>query len=134
MNRFLNSDDREKQFTALGQAGSDAYIGLETFSNPGCNVVTYTSDELVAHCPITGQPDFYTLGIQLRGTEKCIESKSLKLWLRQFADADGPGLFCEALAVFIRNAIADAINAEPEDISVQLQQKSRGGISITSVV
>jgi len=130
--RFLNSEDNE--FTALGTAGSDAYIGLETFPNPGCAVVTYTSDEVVAHCPITGQPDFYTLSIQLRGTEKCLESKSLKIWLRQFADPDGPGLFCESLSVFIRNAIASAVGAEPDEVSVQLMQKSRGGISITSIV
>lgn len=132
---FLNSDlpDPEPKFTALGQAGSGAYEGLEPFPNPGCSVVQYTSDELVAHCPVTGQPDFYTCVIQLKDTENCIESKSLKLWLRQFADSQGPGIFCEGLAVFIRDEVASAVGTDPDNVTVQLTQKSRGGISIMSV-
>ena len=44
---------------ALGHAGSDAYVGLETFPNPGIATVRMESDELTAMCPITNQPDFY---------------------------------------------------------------------------
>jgi 7-cyano-7-deazaguanine reductase len=135
--RFLNSEVPEPEkpeFTALGQAGSDHYAGLETFDNPGCVFVVYTSDEVVAHCPVTGQPDFYTCSIQLRDPEKCIESKSLKLWFRQFALESGPGIFCEGLAVFIRDQVMEAIGEEDEDkVQVTLDQKPRGGISIRSV-
>jgi hypothetical protein len=51
------------EFVALGHSGSDHYAGLETFPNPGVTRVTMTSDELVAVCPITDQPDFYTAAI-----------------------------------------------------------------------
>jgi NADPH-dependent 7-cyano-7-deazaguanine reductase QueF len=133
--RFLDSDVTEPEssvpeFTALGHAGSEHYVGLETFPNPGCANIQFSGDELVAHCPVTGQPDFYEWGIMLREPEKSIESKSLKLWLRQFAREDGPGLFCETLAVYIREQVAKAIGEDVECVTVTLVQKSRGGISI----
>ena len=150
--RFLNSDvpqPEEPQFEALGHAGSGHYVGLETFPNPGCHSVAYVSDEVVAHCPITGQPDFYEMQIILLATEKCIESKSLKLWLRQFAEPGGAGLFCEALAVYVRDQVGIVLGyvtqddglhgpspdeeAISEHVQVILTQKSRGGISIRSV-
>lgn len=142
--RFLDSSDKtERPFRALGSPGSEVYVGLETFPNPGCHSVTYASDEIVAYCPITKQPDFYAMEMTLLGTEKCIESKSLKLWLRQFNN-DENGLFCEALAVFIRDEVGAILgytdgegNYDEEEISnhvqVILTQKSRGGISIRSI-
>lgn len=143
--RFLNSDVPEP-FVALGHSGSDNYIGLELFDNPGCHSVIYTSDEVVAYCPITKQPDFYTLQIVLLGTEKLIESKSLKLWLRQFNN-ELNGIFCENLSVFIRNSVGFALGYEDREdgittpdeeeiarhVQVTLTQKSRGGISIKAV-
>ena len=54
----------EREFVALGHAGSDAYAGLEAFPNPGVARVELVSDELTAVCPITGQPDFYTATIE----------------------------------------------------------------------
>jgi len=51
------------EFVALGH-GSDAYAGLETFENPGVALVEMTSDELVAVCPITNQPDMYVATIE----------------------------------------------------------------------
>lgn len=147
--RFLNSEvpaPEPQEFAALGHAGSDHYVGLELFPNPGCHSVTYVSDEVTANCPITGQPDFYDMQLVLLGTEQCIESKSLKLWLRGLHDA---GIFCEGLAVHIRNQVGVALGyIEADDgihgpsldedeiakhIQVTLVQKSRGGISIRSV-
>lgn len=137
--RFLDSSvpaPEGPHFEALGHAGSDHYVGLELFDNPGCHSVTYTSDEVVAHCPITGQPDFYTLQIVLLMAEKCIESKSLKIWLRQFANPSN-GIFCEGLACYIRDQIGEVLELEGEEIATHIQvtliQKSRGGISIRAV-
>ena len=134
--RFLGSGVEKPQFEALGSPGSGTYVGLETFPNPGCSVVSYSSDEVMSKCPITGQPDFYTITIQLRDTEKCIESKSLKLWfqnLMTMSFEDNFGIFCEALAVHVRDVVAGAVEADVENVAVQLVQKSRGGISITAV-
>jgi len=135
----LNSEDKTERpnFRALSHQGSGSYVGLETFPNPGCHSVTYASDEIVAYCPITAQPDFYTMEMTLLGTEKCIESKSLKIWLRQFNDP-AVGLFGEALAVFIRNEVGEVLGYEDEEdvlnhVQVILTQKSRGGITIRSI-
>jgi hypothetical protein len=44
------------EFVALGHAGSSAYVGLESFANPGVTRVEMTSDELTATCRVTAQP------------------------------------------------------------------------------
>ena len=121
----------EQQFVALGHAGNDAYAGLETFPNPGVEVVELISDELTALCPITNQADFYEATIEYRPRELCLESKSLKIYLSRFRDQ---GAFCEALAVQIRDEVATALALEPKDVRVSLRQKPRGGITITATV
>ncbi len=138
--RFLDSDfpgrPETPQFRALGSPGSGTYVGLETFDNPGCSIVTYRSDEVMSKCPITGQPDFYEIVIQLTGCDKCIESKSLKLWFQNIITLSFTtefGIFCEALAVHVRDTIAEAIGEDDSKITVQLSQKSRGGITIVAV-
>jgi 7-cyano-7-deazaguanine reductase len=120
----------EKEFVALGHAGSEHYAGLETFPNPGVSRVELRSDELVAVCPITGQPDLYVATIDYRPGPLCIESKSLKLYLMQFRNQ---GVFCEALAVQIRDDVAEALTLTPAEVTVSLVQKARGGITITAV-
>ena len=118
-----------EQFVALGHAGSDAYVGLETFPNPGVDRVEMTSDELTAFCPITHQPDFYVVTIAFEPVALCLESKSLKIYLARFHDQ---GIFCEELAVRIRDDVAEALRLPPERVHVTLRQKARGGITISA--
>lgn len=118
------------EFVALGQAGSEHYAGLETFANPGVSLVEMTSDELTAVCPITGQPDLYVVSIEFSPDRLCLESKSLKLYLAQYRNE---GAFCEALAVRIRDDVAAALELEPDRVQVTLEQKARGGITITAI-
>ncbi len=118
-----------KEFVALGHAGSEHYAGLESFPNPGVSQVELVSDELTAVCPITGQPDFYVAAIEYQPDALCLESKSLKLYLARFRDE---GAFCEALAVKIRDDVAEALQLGPERVTVTLEQKARGGITITA--
>src|SRR3954470_10389659 len=99
----------EREFVALGHAGSEAYAGLESFPNPGVERVELVSDELTAMCPITNQPDFYTATISYEPQDFCLESKSLKIYLSRFRDQ---GAFCEALAVQIRDEVAAALQLE----------------------
>jgi 7-cyano-7-deazaguanine reductase len=117
------------EFVALGHAGSEHYAGLETFENPGVSHVEMTSDELTAVCPITGQPDMYVATIEYAADRLCLESKSLKLYLARYRNE---GAFCEALAVRIRDDVAEALELEPGDVTVTLKQKARGGITITA--
>ena len=119
------------EFVALGHAGSDHYAGLEAFPNPGVAQVELTSDELTAVCPITGQPDLYQVTIEYRPDALCLESKSLKLYLSTFRNE---GVFCEALAVRIRDEVAAALALAPERVHTTLRQKARGGITITATV
>jgi 7-cyano-7-deazaguanine reductase len=120
---------RETEFVALGHAGSEAYAGLEAFPNPGVTTVRMTSDELVAVCPITAQPDFYTAEIEYRPGPLCLESKSLKLYLATYRNE---GVFAEALAVKIRDDVAAALELEQAAVVVTLTQKARGGITIAA--
>jgi 7-cyano-7-deazaguanine reductase len=122
-------DSRSTEFVALGHPGSDLYAGLETFTNPGASHVEMTSDELTALCPVTGQPDLYVATIEFWPQALCIESKSLKLYLSGFRNQ---GHFCEALAVKIRDDIAEALGLPPDKVRVTLKQKARGGITITA--
>ena len=119
----------EQEFVALGHAGSEHYAGLETFPNPGVTHVEMTSDELVAVCPITGQPDLYVATIEFEPDALCLESKSLKLYLMQYRNE---GVFCESLAVKIRDDAAAALELPPDRVRVTLRQKPRGGITIVA--
>jgi 7-cyano-7-deazaguanine reductase len=119
----------DSEFVALGSPGSAAYAGLEAFPNPGVSRVEMTSDELTAVCPITGQPDLYTATIEYEPGELCLESKSLKLYLMSYRDQ---GHFCEALAVKIRDDVAEVLELPSERVGVTLVQKARGGITITA--
>ena len=122
-------EERSTEFVALGHAGSDSYAGLETFPNPGVSHVEMRSDELAAVCPVTGQPDLYVATIAYRPKELCLESKSLKLYLAGFRNE---GAFCEALTVRIRDDVAEALELSSDEVKVSLEQKARGGITITT--
>ena len=105
-------------------------MSLETFPAPAdCTRVRFTSDELTSLCPRSGQPDFNTIEIDYVPNLSCIESKSLKLYLNGFRNE---GAFCEALAVKIRDDVAGALELPADKVRVTLEQKARGGISITA--
>lgn len=113
---------------ALGRRVTD-FEGFDTFPCPtGVQQVTMTSDEVTALCPVTGQPDWYTVSIEYMPQALCIESKSLKLYLQSFRS---DGLFCEAFAARIAEDISEAI--KPASCRVTVVQKARGGVSITAM-
>lgn len=89
--------------------------------------VTFVTDEVYANCPITGQPDFYSLRATYYPDETCVESKSFKLYIHTLKDS---GIFGEALAAAICDHIFEAVN--PYYCQVTLIQKPRGGIAIES--
>jgi 7-cyano-7-deazaguanine reductase len=120
---------RSEQFTALGHPGSTHYAGLETFENPGVTRVVLTSDELVALGPVNEQPDMYTVTIEYTPARLCLESKSLKLYLVRYRNEV---VFCEALAVRIRDDVAAALEVDVSAVRVELTQKARRGITITA--
>lgn len=127
----METTSRSTDFVALGHPGNEHYAGLETFANPGVGEVELVSDELTAVCPITGQPDLYRLAVAYQPEGRCLESKSLKLYLNSFRNE---GVFCEALAVRIRDDVAAALEIATDRVQIALEQKARGGITITARV
>lgn len=89
--------------------------------------VTMTSEEGTSMCPVTGQPDFWTVAIHYEPIEWCLESKSLKLFLWGYRDRK---VFAEALAQDICEAVFASIH--PAWIEVDLWQRPRGGITLTA--
>jgi 7-cyano-7-deazaguanine reductase len=93
------------------------------------STVEFTTNELTATCPITGQPDFYELNLTYRPKASLIESKSLKLYLWGFRDR---GIFAEDLAATLLKDLVAACN--PVEMTVDLTQQVRGGLQIRTVV
>jgi 7-cyano-7-deazaguanine reductase len=91
--------------------------------------VEFTTNELTATCPITGQPDFYELKLSYRPKESLIESKSLKLYLWGFRDR---GIFAEDLAATLLKDLVAA--CDPVEMTVDLTQQVRGGLQIQTIV
>ena len=78
----------------LGRPNATPSDQIDTFRVEG-PLVHFHSSELTAVCPVTDQPDFYTIDIEYVAGSSCIETKSLKLYLRTF---DNHGVFAEHLA------------------------------------
>jgi len=114
----------DPELTILGRDVRGPVEQLETFAAPAsCTRVRLTSDELTSVCPITGQPDFSTVEIDYAPDLRCVESKSLKLYLWSFRDKPA---FCEQLAADIAAEVRRA--AEPLRVRVTVTQHTRGGI------
>ena len=92
-------------------------------------VVEFTTNELTATCPITGQPDFYELKLNYRPKGWLIESKALKLYLWGFRDK---GTFAEDLAATLLKDLVGA--CDPQEMTVDLMQQVRGGLKIRTVI
>lgn len=76
---------------------TQASTELQTFPNPrpGRNFeVLFECPEFTCLCPVTGQPDFATIKIRYTPSEKCVELKSLKLYLWSYRQE---GAFHEAV-------------------------------------
>jgi 7-cyano-7-deazaguanine reductase len=103
---------------------------LETFVNPTDRDYTIRMQipEFTCLCPKTGQPDFATLDLEYVPDRRCVELKSLKLYIWSFRDR---GAFHEA----VTNEIADRLTSvlEPRFLRLTARFNVRGGI-YTSVV
>ena len=99
---------------------------LETFPNPNSErdyEISFEAPECTCLCPMTGQPDFATIRIRYVPDEKCVELKSLKLYLWSYRDE---GAFHEAVTNRIANDLIAAI--DPRFIEVEGDFYVRGGI------
>ena len=104
---------------------------LETFANPAPQrdyTIRMTIPEFSCLCPKTGQPDFATLKLEYVPHERCVELKSLKLYIWSFRSR---GAFHEAVTNEILDELAAA--TAPRFMRLLAEFNVRGGI-YTSVV
>jgi 7-cyano-7-deazaguanine reductase len=102
---------------------------LDTFPNPRPErryEVRFVTREVTSLCPVTGQPDFYTVEVAYIPDTRCIESKSLKLYLFSLRNT---GLFAEDMANRILEDLVEA--CAPRWIRVICHMNPRGGLSLT---
>lgn len=104
---------------------------LETFPNPAPQRdfhIHMQIPEFTCLCPKTGQPDFATLTLDYIADQKCVELKSLKLYIWSFRDE---GHFHEA----VTNRILDDLVRELDPRFMRLTARFfvRGGV-FTNVV
>ena len=104
---------------------------LETFPNPSSDrdyTIRMRIPEFTCLCPKTGQPDFATLHLEYVPDAKCVELKSLKLYIWSYRDE---GAFHEA----VTNRILDDLEQlmKPRFIRLTAEFYVRGGIYTTVV-
>jgi 7-cyano-7-deazaguanine reductase len=99
---------------------------VETFANPRPGreyTIRFETDEFTCVCPLTGQPDFATVRIEYVPAERCVELKSLKLYLWSYRQK---GAFHEAVTNQILDDLVVAL--APVRATVEGDFKVRGGI------
>ena len=104
---------------------------LETFDNPHPErdyIIAIRIPEFTCLCPKTGQPDFATLYLQYVADRKCIELKSLKLYVWSYRDE---GAFHEDVTNTILNDLVKA--TQPRYMRLRAKFYVRGGIYTTVV-
>jgi 7-cyano-7-deazaguanine reductase len=104
---------------------------LETFPNPQPGrdyTIRMRIPEFTCLCPKTGQPDFATLHLEYVPDRKCVELKSLKLYVWSFRNE---GAFHEA----VTNRILDDLVRlmRPRFLRLTADFNVRGGIFTTVV-
>ncbi|MFW5453718.1 preQ(1) synthase [Thioalkalivibrio sulfidiphilus] len=104
---------------------------LETFDNPQPGrdyTIRIRVPEFTCLCPKTGQPDFATLYLDYVPRERCVELKSLKLYVWAFRDQ---GAFHEKVTNEILNDLVAA--TDPNFMRLTAEFNVRGGVYTTVV-
>ena len=99
---------------------------LETFDNPNQSRdihIHMQIPEFTCLCPKTGQPDFATLTLDYIPDKRCVELKSLKLYIWSFRNK---GCFHEAVTNQILDDLVKA--TEPRFMRLTAKFFVRGGV------
>ena len=104
---------------------------LVTFPNPTPKrdyLIRHSCPEYTALCPVTGQPDFGTIIVRYVPARRCVELKSLKLYLWSFRDE---GHYFEQVTNQILDDLRQAMR--PRKLTVIGKFNVRGGVWSTVV-
>ena len=99
---------------------------LETFENPRPErdyTIRIRMPEFTCLCPKTSQPDFATLYLEYVPAERCVELKSLKLYVWSYRDE---GAFHEAVTNRILDDLVRA--TAPRFMRLTAEFNVRGGV------
>lgn len=102
---------------------------LETFPNPKPGrdyTIEIVCPEFTSVCPKTGQPDFGTITFIYTPGDRCVELKSLKLYLQRFRNQ---GIFYETVVNQLLDHFVTA--CQPRRCEVIGAFTPRGGITTT---
>lgn len=105
---------------------------LETFENPELEAdytIRIDIPEFTCLCPKTGQPDFGTINVEYIPDKRCIELKSLKIYIWSFRNK---GTFHEAVTNQILKDLVDTCS--PRFMRVTADFNVRGGLYTRVVV
>lgn len=99
---------------------------LHVFPNPAPErdyAIQFQIPEFTCHCPLTGQPDFAHITIDMVADALCVELKSLKMYMWSYRNE---GAFHEKVT---NDILADIVRAcAPRFIRVSARWYVRGGI------
>ena len=104
---------------------------IDFFENPKTDreyTIKITLPEFTCLCPKTGQPDFAKLFLEYIPNKKCVELKSLKMYIWSFRDE---GAFHEAVTNLILDDLVRATN--PKFMKLKAVFNVRGGVYTTVV-
>jgi 7-cyano-7-deazaguanine reductase len=97
------------------------------YDYPGKQInVNIVTDEFTCICPWSGLPDFAAVTVNYTPDKKCVELKSLKLYLQSYRDV---GMVHESVV----NRVLDdlVVCCKPIKMEVVVEFKIRGGIKTT---
>lgn len=102
---------------------------IDTFPNPHPRrdyLICHVAPEFTSLCPRTGQPDFGEIAVEYVADRRCIELKSLKLYLQAYRQT---GVFYEDVVNRILDDLAAA--CRPRRMTVTGRFTPRGGMHST---
>jgi len=130
---------KNKRYAALTLLGnsqasspkSPQQATLEAFPNPNVRrdfLIRIDCPDFTSLCPVTGQPDFAEIFVEYIPDARCLETKSLKLYLASYRNVHS---FNEAV---INRILDDLVGAcHPRHMRVEGRFAARGGLALTVV-
>jgi 7-cyano-7-deazaguanine reductase len=124
---------RFASLTLLGNSeaaspGAPQEARLESFPNPKPSrayTIQLECPDFTSLCPVTNQPDFAEIFVQYIPGKRCIETKSLKLYLSSYRNVRS---FNEEV---INRILDDLVQAcQPRRMKVEGRFAARGGLSL----
>ena len=128
---------RNKKYASLTLLGnpqaafpkSPQQATLEAFPNPSPQrnyTIRVDCPDFTSLCPVTGQPDFAEIVVEYVPGDRCVETKSLKLYLASYRNVHS---FNETV---INRILDDLVAAcHPRRMRVEGRFVARGGLALT---